>query len=796
MSKAQRLRIRCSLVVALFFSGVSQGASQGDTQGAAPDGSPITKSTPQYWTDIQPIFTKKCVACHACYDAPCQLKLDTPEGLLRGRTQVAVYDAARLDAIPPSRLFTDAFTEPDWRRRGFGSVLSGTTREGAGHSSLLYGMLKLRRDNPFVAKQRIPDAIELGVGRENLCPKPDQFSDYVVKRPGQGMPLGLPALNDEEMAAVTSWLDGGAPLDPVKPVLSAREDVAIQQWEAFLNGPGKRQALLSRYLFEHLFIADLHFTDAGSEHFFSLIRSASGPGTVASPLAAVRPNDAVEGRFFYRLVVNRESLVHKTRITYALNPAKLARIRALFLTQPWVVQSLPDYSVQSASNPFLTFAALPAAARYRFMLDDAEYFIRTFIRGPVCRGQVATGVIRDRFWTLFLDPEHDAYLLDKPYRQRVSPLLGLPAANHDFLAAGKAWLSYFDNRNQYTRVRGDFYRQHRPQGFGIADIWHGDSGATRKNNRSALLTVFRHHDSASVVPGFQGDYPQTMWVLDFPLLERTYYELVVNFNVFGSVAHQAQTRLYFDLIRNEGEHNLLAFLPAHYREPLLKRWYQDGGQLKLKLLYAELDKQAPSQVKIEGDSPVNEFARQVRASLGAAAGPNDRLNRCLKGDCYPATFNPQRQQVERALSQLSLWPARLLPVIHWLPEVTFVRIDGGADGRSVFTLIRDRAHSNVAFMFGESLRLQPEKDRITVMPGTVGSYPNFIFSVPRPEVRAFVAALQAVHSQAEFNAVVRRWGLRRTREDFWDIFHDITDIQRTKDPIQAGIFDLNRYLNL
>ncbi|WP_346657193.1 fatty acid cis/trans isomerase [Pseudomonas sp. SWRI154] len=33
---------------------------------------------------------------------------------------------------------------------------------------------------------------------------------------------------------------------------------------------------------------------------------------------------------------------------------------------------------------------MPAQARYQFMLDNAENFVRTFIRGPVCRGQIAT----------------------------------------------------------------------------------------------------------------------------------------------------------------------------------------------------------------------------------------------------------------------------------------------------------------------------------------------------------------------------------------------------------------------
>ena len=52
-----------------------------------------------------------------------------------------------------------------------------------------------------------------------------------------------------------------------------------------------------------------------------------------------------------------------------------------------------------------------------------------------------------------------------------------------------------------------------------------------------MLTVFRHLDNASVVQGFVGAIPETLWVMDYPLLERTYYALVVNFNVFGNVGH-------------------------------------------------------------------------------------------------------------------------------------------------------------------------------------------------------------------------------------------------------------------
>ncbi|WP_205504903.1 fatty acid cis/trans isomerase, partial [Pseudomonas viridiflava] len=92
---------------------------------------------------------------------------------------------------------------------------------------------------------------------------------------------------------------------------------------------------------------------------------------------------------------------------------------------------------------------------------------------------------------------------------------------------------------------------------------------------NALLTVFRHFDSASVTKGLIGDVPHSMWLFDYPLLERTYYQLAVNFDVYGNVSHQAQTRLYFDLIRNGAEINFLRLMPADLREGLLGDLYQD-----------------------------------------------------------------------------------------------------------------------------------------------------------------------------------------------------------------------------
>ena len=61
-----------------------------------------------YVDDVQPILTHKCVACHTCYDAPCQLNMGSGEGIARGASKQLVYDGTRSKAQATTRLYLDA----------------------------------------------------------------------------------------------------------------------------------------------------------------------------------------------------------------------------------------------------------------------------------------------------------------------------------------------------------------------------------------------------------------------------------------------------------------------------------------------------------------------------------------------------------------------------------------------------------------------------------------------------------------------------------------------------------------
>ena len=115
------------------------------------------------------------------------------------------------------------------------------------------------------------------------------------------------------------------------------------------------------------------------------------------------------------------------------------------------------------------------------------------------------------------------------------------------------------------------------------------------------------------------------------------------------------------------------------------------------------------------------------------------------------------------------------------------------DQQFAFTLIRNKAHTNVAFMFNEEKRRIPAEDTLTIYPGLIGSYPNFMFEVPLQQVEAFASELHTVDSRASFEAFVIRYGLMRSNPAIWTNFEWFIDYMRTTRPIEAGVYDLSRY---
>jgi hypothetical protein len=733
-----------------------------------------------YEHDVAPIFNRRCLVCHACYDAPCQLKMENFSGLDRGASPALVYNAARLLEAPLTRLGIDALTTGQWREKGFHPVLNEREQTQANDlaASVLYNMLDLKSRNPLPTGVLPEKMFDFSISRAQTCATMTTMSKYEKDHPQWGMPFGMPALTSSEVQTVSTWLSAGAKTQgpPPMPDGYARE---LAAWEAFFNGDSLKEQLMSRYMFEHLFLANIYFDELGTGEHFRLVRSTTPPGQPIDIIATRRPyDDPKVPRLYYRLQRNVDTLVSKTNMAYALDPKRMQRWKALFLEPDYTVDALPDYQTVDSSNPFVTYRLIPVQSRYRFMLEEAQYTIMGFIKGPVCRGQIALNVIEDHFWVWFIDPEVEIASNDGEFLATQLTNLELPSSEGSSNLRLLHWNHYAKIEKKYLAAKAAHEAAAYPNGrkLTLDMIW--DGGGT---NQSAALTIFRHFDSATVVKGLVGDEPKTAWVIDYPLLERIHYLLVAGYDVYGNVGLQLFTRLYMDFLRIGGEFNFLYFLPPDARTAALDNWYR-GAEKTIDDFVKEsqhLFNQDTGIVYTGGD-PKHELYDHLKARIGPALSHHHDLDR----DPVPA-------DVKTELSRLA--GAHGL-VVSFLPELSMLTIET-AEGPQPFTLVHNDGHTNVASMFHETKRRLPEEDTLTVVPGFLGSYPNAFFKVKQADLPRFVDAVAQLSDESSFANLMSRYGVRRSDPSFWAHSDVIFGQVDSLDYPDRGVLDYSRIEN-
>lgn len=752
-----------------------------------------------YQDEVRPILVKRCVVCHSCYNSPCQLKLSSFEGLDRGATKKKVYDSSRLQTMEPTRLFTDATTTSEWRARDFFSVTEN--KAGCGqNSSIMMQLLAHKKTNPMQHGDEFhPEDKDL-----TCASSEDELGAYLKKHPNRGMPFGFPPLSEKEFTLIAGWLSQGArgPVGDQLQELYAvpmEDQVQIGQWETFFNGEGPKSAMTARYLYEHLFLAHIKF-DTQSNYFYELVRSRTGPGEDIDIIATELPyDDPGKGPMYYRFRKIHSTIVHKTHMVFELNDTQLKRFRDLFIDVPWLTEpALVGYDKTTSANPFRAFEQIPPRSRYLFLLDNIHYIIMTFIRGPVCKGQVALNVIRDHFWLLFLDPDHDLSVKFPGFLKTYGKYLEMPLVEENDFRLAKTLFSrkYRKKSSEFVAKRRDFYASHyRYQEVGAKAIWRG-----REGSDAPLLTVFRHFDSASVHEGPLGYLPRTVWVFDYPLIERVYYSLVAGFNVYGSAVHQLATRVYMDELRQEGETNFLDFMPQPKRAAMMKEWYGGMDLEKTKLDYAPSDLDAAFPFRT--NDPKREFLEHLVSHhfLPELELSFDR-NYLYANEVYPeipqtfATFDDYVQGF-KAVARPGI--SFFTKVDDHDANLAYVRIKvNGNEADDVYlSMVINRWHDDVTTLFGEKLKLRPENDSAVFIKGFVGSYPNYFFEVELDDVREFLLALRDYTGCGKSVARLNRFGVNRADDRFWEVYDRFQERFNISDPVLSGVFDLNRYFHL
>ncbi|MEW9797067.1 fatty acid cis/trans isomerase [Alteromonas sp. CYL-A6] len=735
------------------------------------------------YDDVKHILDSRCVVCHACYDAPCQLKFGAFEGIARGASKKPVYKGDRLLADNLSRLFIDADSVSEWRHKDFFPVLNegDRTPEQNLSNSLLVKLLNQKQAFPLDEGKKLSASFDLDINREWQCATLDEYDDYLAAYPQWGMPYALPALSSDEHAALVDWVAHGAATTPESPVPVA-DKKAIAEWEAFLNQDGLKHQLAARYLYEHFFIAHIYFGEANGQQpaFYRLFRSATPPGEPVDIIASRRPfSDPGVERVYYRFVSVRETLVDKNHMPFRFDTARRAQYQAWFIDAPYEVDSLPGYKPEVASNPFITFEAIPIGARYRFMLSEAQYTIMQFIKGPVCRGQIALNVINDHFWVFFAEPSLEILEHEAAFMSMARDKITLPA-EAESNALPTNWIAYAEQEKRYAKARTKYLNDtlNKSLPLDLSLVWDGDG-----QNDNVALTVFRHFDAASVVKGLVGDKPQTAWIITYPLFERIHYLLVAGYDVYGNVGHQLNSRMYMDFLRMEGEFNFLSLLPKNTRNSVWDEWYRGIVSPVEEYVASANLLSGDTAVSYTTDDPLNELYARLSTHVSAARSHAHDIER---GFTTPAFLEAAHSLNTLQGKQVSL-----------LPQASFVRVTDDVSGEMHFyTLLRNNAYSNISHIIAEDARRLPDEDTLTLGYGFISSHPNAFFDVSVQQFEAFAQQITRLTNQADIDALADRFGVRRTSDRFWEYSDALHDYYRTRAPVKFGYFDFNRLENL
>ena len=736
-------------------------------------------ASPDYWTEVKPVIEQRCVVCHGCYDAPCQLKLGSIEGIERGASPEVVYQSSRLKMAQPTRLFEDAQTVSEWRELGFHSVLNEHMDTPAANreASVMHRILTLKQKKPLPGKKRLPKDFDLSLNREQSCPKPETFDDYAKKNPLWGMPYALPGLDATRQTTLLQWLEQGANYTARAPLEQPFVD-EILTWETFLNGDSLNAQLTARYIYEHLFLAHLYFSQLDERRFFTLVRSATPPGEPVARISTRRPyNDPGVDRVYYRIVEEYGTIVAKTHMPYALDEARMERWVEWFVEADYAVNQLPSYEEKYASNPFRTFDDLPVKSRYEFMLSEAQFTIMSFIKGPVCRGQIALNVINDRFWVFFVNPLDERVEILEEFLALREGQLELPASTEDIYRPLAHWKRYAKQQKAFIAGADAYMSEYLsgPDDITLNAVWDGDGV-----NDNAALTIFRHFDSATVEKGLIGKPPKTAWLIGYPLLERIHYLLVAGYDVFGNVGHQLLTRVYMDFLRMEGETNFLFMLPQEARARERAYWYREAdNEITDYMVLPSFESKAKSGINYRTDDEKNELFGMLKERL-APVLPDTHDYEKMLSPATSAALAPLEDIVGKAVTLM--------------PQTIFVEITGPSGNRYA-TIARNNAHLNITSLFGEKKFRAPDEDTLSVIPGFLGSYPNALFIVNELDLDRFVTRIAAMRSEGDYRKLLDKFGVRRTSPLFWQQSDTIHTAYELDAAVEYGLFDYNRLEN-
>lgn len=714
----------------------------------------------EFISKVQPLLAKRCVACHACYEAPCLLHFNSYESIQRGLTKEV--NVSMIVDLPQNRLKeapifsgpnnSPRWDQPAWAKRNFAPLFRMDKNGELDLDKSLFTMVLQQGKLNTPEFSLHPN----GFSKTHICSLDfEKLKGFYQKYPQSGMPYALPKLEESEYEILDLWIKHGAP----GPKTSTRNSWnqpsnprVINSMENFLNGVNPKIKLSARYIYEHSILSHIHFKGTPEDEFYELVRAnnLSGPPV---EIVTEKGNDLISIPFFYRLKRVHDVIARKTHALWELDDASIAEWKLMFLEPVWddedkIEKNLSLLSPSDLKDPMKYFKQIPEKSRFSFMVKNAEMLVGEIIISPSCSGKLATWAIKDHFWVFFLTSN----------------------GNEKFLQSKKIRQSFTE------RIFKNSSKTKTPLAI---NEFHLDPEMS--------LSLFRHESNVTVLKGLRGGEPQSYWLMDYQNYEDLYYNLVINYNPYGKVAHQILTWEHFVNNRKVAEKRFIdLFISTDKNCKKCGEWVWDRWENGI------VERVASEEMLM--NEAVKKIQDQVVFVMHSGFGTDvDTLN-------YP-------DHQSTTISQLNIreWERQLLELTHKknhsmllnFPDVIYVKFNDEAGKEFLYSIVTNRTYENnnnlAIGLIDQNMLLMAEENTLVLSRGLVGNHPNLIVNLKMDDAFEFIEKLKSIQTPEDWVSFRKQFALRRNSSEFWRVYDEITSWQKEHEPLYSGVIDLNFY---
>jgi hypothetical protein len=133
--------------------------------------------------------------------------------------------------------------------------------------------------------------------------------------------------------------------------------------------------------------------------------------------------------------------------------------------------------------------------------------------------------------------------------------------------------------------------------------------------------------------------------------------------------------------------------------------------------------------------------------------------------------------------------------LEQFPQNSILRVTQNDGQHLYFTLLNNTGYRNNSELFAKEAQYLPAENTLTVVPGFLGAYPNAFFDVQIAQLDSFAGQLAALQTELDYTRLAAQYAVRRTSMAFWPFSDAVQHAYQQLAPVEAGLFDYNRFEN-